>query len=89
MDGSEGGKNCSEVRERRRQLDRHDSCAEQESRAAADCRLATEVRPEPVAEEPEQSGDEQERDADRELEKVPCVRGGVSEPCDDALSNRE
>ena len=89
VDGSEGGKNCSKVRERRRQLDCHDSRAEQESRAGADCRLATEVRSEPVTQAPEQSGDEQERDADRELEKVPCVRGGVSEPCDDALSNRE
>jgi hypothetical protein len=44
---------------------------------------------EPVAEDPEQSGDEQERDSYRELEKVLCVRGGMSEPRDDALSNRE
>jgi hypothetical protein len=47
------------------------------------------VRPEPVAEGPEQSRDEKERDADRELEKVSCVRGRVSELCDDALSNRK
>ena len=89
MDGSEGGKDRREVGKRRRQLDRHDPGAEQESRAAAACRRATQVRPEPVAKKPEQPGNEQERDADRELENVPCVQGGVGEPRDDAPADCE